>query len=716
MGNVVLAFPDFTQADAAFAAVVADGGSFSDMFPLKNVFNPKLNIVARTTDTALQSTQFNVDLGVLRNVRGVFIPKSNASRNAQYRIRGFNTKDGANTVTRPSLGTYLDQNGYLQTAQPNIPRLSYRNALLMTTAARINYVLNSTAQGAVVGSPGTFPTGWGQGVASLTQHIVATGIDAQTGLAYFDVRFNGTTTSTQSNIRIGSVTDIFATVGQNWTISECVMLVAGSQTGITFQLGYFEIDSGSNIVGAHSSAAGAIASSGLLSAARITLTAATVISSCAYVWPSLWFNWASGAAVDFTIRIAATQAEAKNAATAFIPTISAAAGMPAGYTVSGTPSYLQEVGSTNVIDQAVSPGFLAVASTDIMSVIPGAPVWEHLITAGSGTNLGAYTGLAVTPGLTYAAAIWVFVPSAYNLSIDGGPIVNIDIGTLGAGGSNTAVQPFDPTKTDQWQRIISVITPGSGASSSVNLVARRATPYTGGSLLYTSAWSFEQTTTGTATSTIQTSGGPAARATETNLTLGVTAYDSGWSDVYNDVYPLESLYWGDPSLWDGKIPDEELSLYPMPIVEVFDPVVAQYWLVEFNDTNNAAGYLQISRIILAGGWQPTINMEWGATIVVEDPSTVQPALGGAEYFFKIPKRRVVRFTLPFLTDDDAMSWVFDMQTRLGQTEQLFFVHDPDDRMNMHRRSFLTRPRVVSPLDYAGWLQGTAPFELQEILV
>lgn len=192
--------------------------------------------------------------------------------------------------------------------------------------------------------------------------------------------------------------------------------------------------------------------------------------------------------------------------------------------------------------------------------------------------------------------------------------------------------------------------------------------------------------------------------------------DTGWSDLYRDIYPLETLYWGHPSLWDGKIAPEDAHLYPMPIVEIFESaVIARHWLIEFDDMANPAGYLELPRIVMSSGWQPPINMSWGASLATEDASIRRDGIGGASYFARRAKRRVFRFTLDFLSNADARTWISDMQQRYGVEKQIFFVWDPADRVNMHRQSALTTMRTISALQAAAFGRNTAPFELEEVV-
>lgn len=89
MATALLCFPN--EPDSTFYSVAFSGGSWEASLPLTNLIDSRLAKVARSTDDALASTQFDVDLGVSKPIRVLAIPKHNISRVGQLRIRGSNT-------------------------------------------------------------------------------------------------------------------------------------------------------------------------------------------------------------------------------------------------------------------------------------------------------------------------------------------------------------------------------------------------------------------------------------------------------------------------------------------------------------------------------------------------------------------------------------------------------------------------------------------------
>lgn len=197
---------------------------------------------------------------------------------------------------------------------------------------------------------------------------------------------------------------------------------------------------------------------------------------------------------------------------------------------------------------------------------------------------------------------------------------------------------------------------------------------------------------------------------------GTVLGDTDWKDMHPVTYPAGTLPFEHPSFLDGRATEEEADIYPAPFVHVFDEaVIARYWLCEIDDTTSTLGSVGVPRVVLAPGWQPPLNPIYGAGMQWEDPTIVETSLGGAEFFEVLEGRRVFRFGFDYLPDDQALTYAFDMQKRLGIHGQLFYVFDPDDTVHLGRRSMLCRMRALSPIQYAIYRRMSATYELSEVI-
>jgi hypothetical protein len=127
---------------------------------------------------------------------------------------------------------------------------------------------------------------------------------------------------------------------------------------------------------------------------------------------------------------------------------------------------------------------------------------------------------------------------------------------------------------------------------------------------------------------------------------------------------------------------------------------ARYVRVEISDAANPDGYVDVARVVIAGGYQPTHNMAHGLRFWYDTSTTRRETDASSFIYDKRPIRRAAAFTLPKLTDAEAFGTALMHQRLLGTSGQLFFVFDPADTALMHERAFLCTHQELSPAEYA----------------
>lgn len=157
-----------------------------------------------------------------------------------YKLYNGNSGDlsSAVTFTRSSAG-FAWVNGVLTSFATNIPRIgNYENNTsypgLILEPSGVNNIANSSMTGAVVGTPGTIPTGWRffNGDAGVALNVV--GVGTSNGLPYIDVRAVGTTTGSSALfLQFTAANEIAATSAQVWTASTYMALIAGTETNFS---------------------------------------------------------------------------------------------------------------------------------------------------------------------------------------------------------------------------------------------------------------------------------------------------------------------------------------------------------------------------------------------------------------------------------------------------------------------------------------------------
>ncbi len=231
------------------------------------------------------------------------------------------------TFTRASTATYFAANGILTTAATNEVRFDYDPSTyigrgILIEESRTNSIRNNTMVGAVAGTPGTLPTNWNvSGLGTLTQQVVGTG--TVNGINYVDIRLSGTTSTTQVAIRFDFNNVIAAANGQTWAFSWWQSVVAGSTANLTPQApSMLFYDAGAGFLGGIGFTAATFNSTSNFTRQSGSATIAT--ANTAFIQPQINFLFASGAAIDITLRIGLPQLEQGAFATSVIPTTTTA--------------------------------------------------------------------------------------------------------------------------------------------------------------------------------------------------------------------------------------------------------------------------------------------------------------------------------------------------------------------------------------------------------
>ena len=245
---------------------------------------------------------------------------------------GRDTLDPRITFTRAdatTCATYFDTAGVLQTAAANVPRFDYNPTTLaarglLIEESRTNSIRNNTMQGAVAGTPGTVPTNWifASSVSGISRQIVGTGTES--GVAYIDVRYSGTSTSSgTTQINAETTTGVAALTGQTWTVSSYLKLAGGSFPGV-LSIIWQERDSGGVAVLNASVGVSTPTTASLRTQRYSSTRTLSGGASVAYVTARIDVNIPNATVVDFTLRIGLPQLERGAFATSVIPTTSAA--------------------------------------------------------------------------------------------------------------------------------------------------------------------------------------------------------------------------------------------------------------------------------------------------------------------------------------------------------------------------------------------------------
>jgi hypothetical protein len=170
-----------------------------------------------------------------------------------------------------------------------------------------------------------------------------------------------------------------------------------------------------------------------------------------------------------------------------------------------------------------------------------------------------------------------------------------------------------------------------------------------------------------------------------DVSAGARIYDSGLVAAWDPVAAWGGAPWGSFG-WDGLLggdgPPEVRHRFVVP--QIVGLGGARYAWIYLHDSSNAAGFVQIGRLIAGPVWQPQVGTAFGARVRVVDPAAVQRTRAGLRIAEDLPRWREMRLRFGFLTRDEAWGFVHDMM-RAGKRAELWVELDLDEPNEAGRR-------------------------------
>ncbi len=192
--------------------------------------------------------------------------------------------------------------------------------------------------------------------------------------------------------------------------------------------------------------------------------------------------------------------------------------------------------------------------------------------------------------------------------------------------------------------------------------------------------------------------------------------DSGWRSPWRAFHAFGDVPWGEDGWYGGLPTAEERAGYPsLAIVSLPASLNVRYVRVEFADTGNTAGYIEAARLWVTDAWQPAYNYSYGSTLGWEDPSLIETAKSGTEYFDQGRMYRVWRGQLGRLVNTEGYARYLEMLRQLGTTHEFLLIPDADDTEQTMRRTFVARLRVLSPLENVAYNLKSGAVEAKEMI-
>lgn len=239
------------------------------------------------------------------------IVEETAAFDLRFDSGSFTNPTGYNFARSGTTAYYFNSSGVLTQASANTARIETDPntglKYLLMEETRINRIANPRGEGAVVGTPGTRPTGWAPFITSagLTSSIATAG-GSENGFTYSAVRNAGTASAAGfSAIRLVATNAADMATVQNdvWALSAYLKLTAGSWSGVSavaFEIR--ECDAGGAVLSTSTVTITNPPTTGLGSyraSTSYTVTQATA----AFLQFGIRISHTNGAAIDWTLAI-----------------------------------------------------------------------------------------------------------------------------------------------------------------------------------------------------------------------------------------------------------------------------------------------------------------------------------------------------------------------------------------------------------------------------
>lgn len=143
-------------------------------------------------------------------------------------------------------------------------------------------------------------------------------------------------------------------------------------------------------------------------------------------------------------------------------------------------------------------------------------------------------------------------------------------------------------------------------------------------------------------------------------------------------------------------------------------ISARYVTFEITDTSNTAGYVEVGRAFVSGGYVPATNASYGLKDGITDLSSKTRSESGAQTPNKRRRTRNVSFVLEQRTMDEG-DLLHDMQRLLGTVEEVLYVPDVSDALLTQRYGFIGTIRELTSLEYPFYNRRSLPLSIDEIV-
>lgn len=554
---------------------------------------------------------------------------------------------------------YITSAGQYAQAAANALRFTYDPLTLTCLGAlaettRTNAIRNPRAEGFVAGSPGTVPTNWlGSLQAGLTTTISASTTD--NGFPCAVIRIFGTPgASGQCSIAFETITQIAATVNQDWAFTLYQKISAGSATNTSaWQLQIIEYNNVSAVLGTQTQTF--TPSTLPFGQVRTEFLCRLAQATTASIRPRMAFSVTNGNAIDITIELC-PQVE------------------------------LGAVSSTLILPPVATPG----ASTRNAD-----QAWMTGLSVNGALGMTGYIDAGINNGTGAGVTLWGMVPAsaafadAWYYSHSGSSTGDTLLDSVHGNWTNPAGQSV----TDRAQVRAALAAGPTGASFAVNGGnAATAANVTGFPGVYTIMGVFGAPWTGSP-------GLAPAVSIYRRVALYTKKLTDGQLKAISTSAAASTLDSAVLTYDSGTVSAGIVYGVGQSIVVASANVSGRYARVDIDDAGNTDGFINIPLAFAGPVWIPTVGADWQSSIGRNDRTDEVQTIGGQEYPINRWQQRKWNLALNAIASADVWANVMplDQASRFGSN--VLYIPDTASA-DIAKETILGRLRMVSDITYA----------------
>jgi hypothetical protein len=141
----------------------------------------------------------------------------------------------------------------------------------------------------------------------------------------------------------------------------------------------------------------------------------------------------------------------------------------------------------------------------------------------------------------------------------------------------------------------------------------------------------------------------------------------------------------------------------------------RWWRIDITDAANPDGFVDLGRLYIDAAFQPSRNLAYGWGVQIIDPSVQDQSLGGQTYVTERDVYRVLSFSLPYLTEDEAYEDAYELFRARGIKKDVLAIRNPDATTHLHRQSVYGLLLESPPIVNSKFNIHEAPFKVKELL-